>query len=258
LNEQGVNVLENKILPKVSFLNEMNFYSWKNQSWIIYTDEIGKIKVYSINQNTTKTIATKAGSAQKPIEVFIQNNRPIGVYVGNKETQTIDLNKLKVAKTYPVIPTTALRLNTGGIPAFMYQQKEELVKLDYASGKVNFGTFNAIQKLKIISIEKRNFISFISAGKLYVFDENGGLFKQIQTPISDVVDYDITIKNGNLFIAFLDGLENKVVICDAKGGVLRRDLEGKNTVFISSKGIALNVLSEGNGYAVQYYDVLKK
>lgn len=258
LNESGVNMLDGKVLPKGSFLNEVNFYRWKNQSNIIYSDEVGKIKNYTVEKNSTKTILVKAGSTQRAIEAFVQNNRLVGIYLGDRGTQTIDLDKYKALKVHPVIPSDALLYKEGGQPYVVYYQKGELMRLDYTSKKTSVGMFNEIQKLRLNAIGQRTFVTLISSNKLYIYDDKGGLFKQIAIPISDVVDYDIVLVNGQLFIAFLDGLENKVVVCDANGNILRRDIEGKGSVFISAKGTQLNIMSEGNGYAVQYYDVLKK
>lgn len=256
LSEQGTSVLDDKILPQPYFLNEVNFYRWKNQSYLIYSDKVNQIKNYNVTSNTTKAIAIKTGVIHSPIVVFIQNNRLIGVIAGEQGTQTVDLGKNKSIKLHPIIPSTALLLKNSGSPFYIYSQKDELSKLDYASGKTKIGDFKGLQKIKITSIGTQAFISFISNNKLFVYDENGSLFKQIAFPISDVSDYDITIMNGKLFASFLDGLENKIIICDEKGAILKRDLEGKNSVFLSSKGNSLNVISEGNGYAVQYYNVL--
>lgn len=74
--------------------------------------------------------------------------------------------------------------------------------------------------------------------------------------VSDLQDYDIIFSNNTLYTVLLDGLENKIIITDANGSVLRNNLEGKHLVFASISKGSLNIISEGNGYVVQYYDVL--
>ncbi len=258
LTEQGINVLENQFAPKQEFLNEVNLYSWKNQSNLIYIDEKGKIKNTKIAKGNIHTISTSAGSTTKKIEVFAQNSRLIGVVTGDKASETIDLDRFKAVKKHPVITPDAIRYKASGVCYFIYHQDGRVLKTDYTSSKSILGDYKTIRLLKNTIIDNKNYISFISSNTLYLYNEEGALMKKVVISNSDLQDYDICFINNKLYIAFLDGLENKVIITNETGTILRKDLEGKNFVFLSNSKNQLNILSEGNGYVVQYYNVLQK
>ncbi len=256
LTEQGQNIIENQVLPKVEFLNEVNFYRWKNNAHLIYSDEKGFIRDFWTEKKSISTVTSNVNNKKK-IEVFAQNNRIIGLNTNNVNTETIDLDKRKVLKKYPIIPADALRYKANGNVYFVHYQENELMKLDYMSVKTSLGKYQDMRQLKLSTIDNKNYISFVSASKLYVLDENGTVLKTVALAVSDLQDYDIIFVGNTLYTVLLDGLENKIVVTDASGNILRNNLEGKRLVFASVSKGSLNIISEGNGYVVQYYDVLK-
>lgn len=257
LNEKGTNILENVLTFKQDFVNEVNLYRWKNQTNLVYIDETSQIKHSSADGKSLKSIPVTAGNTTKKIEIFAQNGRIIGLVTGEKATQTLDLSKNKSIKNHPVIPADALRLKSGGNINFFDYQDGKLIKLDYTSSRTVIDNFADIKQLKNIQINTQSFVTFISNHKLHIYNENGTIFRKIDLPVNDLQSYDICFINNKLYAAFLDGLENKIIVTDGEGKVLKDNLEGKNYIFMSTKGNALNLLSEGNGYAVQYYNVLQ-
>lgn len=258
LNEQGDNLLENQFTPKQEFMNEVNLYSWKNQYNLIYIDEAGKAKNSTIAKGKINTITIDAGSTIKKIEVFAQNGRVIGAINGDKATETLDLDKFKAVKKHPVITPDAIRYKASGLCYYVYYQGGQVVKADYSSKKSILGSYKSTRLLKNSIIDNKNYISFISSNTLYIYNESGEMMKKTALPNGDIQDYDIHFLHNKLYIALLDGLENKIIITSEDGTILRKDLEGKNFVFLSNSKNQLNILSEGNGYAVQYYQVLQK
>lgn len=257
LTEQGTNILDNMFAPKKEFVNEANLYRWKNQTNLIYIDEAAQIKHCSADGKSVKSIPVTAGNTTKKIEIFAQNGRIIGLLTGEKATQTIDLSKNRSIKNHPVIPSDALRLKAGGSINFFDFQDGKLIRSDYTSSKTVIDNFPDIKQLKSIPVNTQTFVTFISYHKLHIYNENGNLIRKIDVPVSDLQSYDICFINNKLYAAFLDGLENKISVADGEGKVLKDNLEGKNYIFMSVKGNTLNLLSEGNGYAVQYYNVLQ-
>lgn len=254
-SESGTNVLENKVKPATAFNNEVNLYRWKNQTHLIYSDQTGIVKNWNATSNRANTVKVSAGNASQKIEVFAQNGRLIGLYMGAENTETLDLDKFKAVKKHPAISNDAVRYKSKGIVYFVAFQEEKLERLEYNSAKQTVGTFPEIQQLRIVELETATYFTLISKDVLYIYNEDATLHKKIAVPSRDVQDYDIAIFQNKLYVTFLDGLENKIILTDTNGSVIRRNLEGKHSVFLSVSKGNLNVLTEGNGYAVQYYNV---
>lgn len=253
-NEQGSNLLENL---SANFQNELNFYRWKNVSNFIMADA-GKVSIFNEQGKFNKPINHQAGNTTHKIEVFAQNGQIIGLITGDRQTQTINLGTNKVVKSHPVLPVDAIRFKSNGTVNLFDLQNSQLVKLDYASKKTELGSFKDAKSLRFINTPTANYLSLIGNHKLTVFNDHGVLVKAIELPTNDIQSYDLCLVNGQFFFTFLDGLENKIIVTDANGKVLQNNLEGKNSVAISARGNAITVTSEGNGYLVQYYNVLNQ
>lgn len=255
-SEAGDNLLENSKIGTNGFGNEVNLYRWKNIAYLVYIDKSKKVVHQALNNNFIKFINHSSGNTQKIIDVFVQNGRVIGVIRGDQHTQTIDLSKDRVLKNYPVIPNETISLKEGGKIRYFGYQNGKFISFDYTSRNQNtLEELPNFSQFKSISINNKTFLSFISYQKLHLFDALGNKIKTINLPSNDISNYDIYF-NGNQFnFGFVDDLQNKITVTDGNGKIIKGGLEGKNIVFLSFSKSQLNILTEGNGYAVQYYGI---
>jgi len=257
--ENGENKLAGVFAPKDHFYNEVNLYRWRNATQWLYSDENNLVKHADVNFKHIKVIRNTAETTTAKVEAFAQFGHIYGLIRGQKYTLTLDLDKNRVLKKYPTIPFDALAVKVNGDPHFFSFSNGNLVEYNYngKTRKITNASKPTMQKL--IEVDNtRTYLTYVTGNKLMIYDEKGGLVKQLTIPNNTLQSYDICYLNGQLYAGFVDGLENKLYITDGNGKVLRKDLESKKYVFLSSGRNQLNAITEGNGYAVQYYNLLGK
>lgn len=256
--EFGENLMNTIKTPINTYLNEVNFYRWKNISYLVYADTPHQIRLLSLQNGSNKAIKHAINGNLQKAEVFVQNGQVIGLIYNSEAAQTINLTNAKALKVRSGIPSNFIAMKNNGTLELVGYNNEKLAVLDYAGAQRNIDNFAELKQMKIINIENKNYIAFISYQVLHVYTHDFKKVASFNLPTNGIQDYDICLVNGELVAGFIDGLENKAFIINKDNKVISDEVEAKDYLFLSYSKNRLNLLTVGNVYAVQYYDILKK
>jgi hypothetical protein len=219
---------------------------------LLHIDSRGKL-LNSLKMNV--------GNVKNPVDVFMQKGNLIAVVPGSERTQTVNLQKHKIVKTHESMPQDRVAVGSENGPNYFAVQNGSLKKLDYTGKETVLANYPNAKQFKLIEGKNFTYISFISYNKIHVLNQQGVKLFQFDIPFKELASYDvITLQNGKTFIAMIDAIENNLYVIDRSGrNYTQKPLEGKEQVILSEKGNNnLVVTTSGNGFVVQYFDVLKQ
>jgi hypothetical protein len=163
-------------------------------------------------------------------------------------------------KTHGALAQNRVTIKENSGPNYYAFNRGQLQRSDYTGAEITLANYPDAENLKLISGENFNYIAFTSYNKIHVLNERGIKMFQFDIPFRELASFDvITLQNGKTYVAMIDGIENNLYVYDNKGKAYTpKPLEGKGNVFLSEKGSNnLVVSTTGDGFIVQYFDVLK-
>lgn len=257
-NERGGSWVDETRLPQGDFLNEVNLYHWKGISYLIFESQAGRIRVVPLDgKSTARTIQHSLGSPLNKILFFEQNGKPIGLAFNASHSETINLSNYKLLKKRNGFPLNFKEFSHNGEIGFVGFEGGKLLFFDYTGENQTVDVFQNPSHLKVLHIDNKDYITFMSANKLVVYSANLKQITAFNLPENGIQDYDVCLVNGAWMAGFIDGLENKAFVVNDKNQILSKEVEAKNYLFMSVSKNTLNMLTVGNGYAVQYYNLLQ-
>ncbi len=241
--------------------NPVTYFRWKGVGSFVVMNEKNQLLQFDNHGRELKVINTTAGNTTLPIAVFGQNGNLIATINGSDKTQTMNLERHRFLKNHALIAPKNVQVKTKNGPAYYSFKNNVLQRQDYTGAAITLGTYQDAKDLKLIEGTDFLYIAFSAYHKIHVLNQEGIKMFQIDIPFRELAAYDvITLRNGKTYIAMIDGLENNIYLFDSKGNsLLAKPLEGKDEVNLSEKGTNnLVITTSGNGFVVQYFNVLNK
>lgn len=260
IDQNGNNHEGFPIKTTASMTNPVSFYRWKNQGYFVVMNDNNQMIHFNEKGKELKVFKTSCGEVSKGIDVFVQNGNLIAVISGNANTQTINLAKYKAIKNHPVLPSERLSSKATEEPKYYSLKDGHLIRQEYNGTSTILGNYPNAKQMKLSEGQGYTYISFVSYNKIHVLNDKGIKLFQIDIPFKELAAYDvITLKNGKTYIAMIDAIENNLYLFDSKGkNYTPKPLEGKDELLLSEKGNGnLLITTSGNGFVVQYFDLLK-
>lgn len=240
--------------------SEVNFYRYKNQSYLIGIENNQKLVQWDESRKELRPVTVSAGKVINKVDVFVQNNNLIAVVSGDKATQTINLQKYKVVKNHPVLPQDRLSIKDNEGPKYYTFNDGHLAKYEYNGKSLVLGNYPNARKVKYIE-GAFSYITFESYNKIHILNAQGVKMAQVDVPFKELSGYDvITLRNGKTYVAMIEGIENNLYLFDTKNNsMLKKPLEAREKVLLSEYGNGnLQITTVGNGFIIQYFDVLNQ
>ena len=240
--------------------SEVNFYRYKNQSYLIGIENNQKLVQWDESRKELRPVTVSAGKVTNKVDVFVQNNNLIAVVSGDKATQTINLQKYKVVKNHPVLPQDRLSIKDNEGPKYYTFNDGHLAKYEYNGKSLVLGNYPNARKVKYIE-GAFSYITFESYNKIHILNAQGVKMAQVDVPFKELSGYDvITLRNGKTYVAMIEGIENNLYLFDTKNNsMLKKPLEAREKVLLSEYGNGnLQITTVGNGFIIQYFDVLNQ
>lgn len=241
--------------------NPVTYYRWKGVGNFVLMNEKNQLMHFDNNGRELEVVNTSAGNTTLPIAVFGQKGNLIATINGSEKTQTMNLERHRFLKSHDVISQNNVMVKTKDGPAYYSFKDGSLQRQDYTGSTIVIGSYKDAKDLKLVEGSDFNYIAFSAYHKIHVLNQEGIKMFQVDIPFRELASFDvITMRNGKTYIAMIDGIENSIYLFDSKGNsILSKALEGKDEVNLSEKGANnLVITTSGNGFVVQYFNVLKK
>lgn len=261
INESGQNMAGFPFQIENNATNGVSFFKSKGVSNLLVMNESEQLLHIDSRGRLINSLKMKVGIVKNPVDVFSQKGNVIAVVSGSEKTQTVNLQKHKVVKTHQTIVQDRVSVNTEGGPNYFSVQNGSLRQIDYTGNETILANYPNAKQFKLIEGKNYTYISFVSYNKIHVLNQQGVKLFQFDIPFKELASYDvITLENGKTFAALIDGIENNLFVLDRSGrNYTPKPLEGKEQVILSEKGNGnLVVTTSGNGFVVQYFDILKQ
>lgn len=241
--------------------NSVAYFRWKGVGNFLIVDEKNQLLHLDNRGRELDVMKLNVGTCKNPVDVFNQKGNLIAVVSGSENTQTINLQRHRVVKTHAAIPQERITIKGNDGPSYYSFERGELQRQDYTGAEITLANYPDPGHFKVIEGKNFKYIAFSSYNKIHVLNERGIKMFQFEIPFRELASYDIiTLQNGKTYIAMIDAIENNLFVFDNSGKCYtEKPLEGKSNVLLSEKGSNnLVVTTSGNGFIVQYFDVLKK
>lgn len=241
--------------------NPITYYRWKGVGSFVLMNENNQLVHFDNNGRELEVIKTSAGKTTLPVTVFAQKGNLIATINGSNKTQTMNLERHRFLKSHHVINQNSVSVKTKDGPAHYSFKNGSLQRQDYTGSSISLGNYQDPNDLRLIEGSDFLYLAFSAYHKIHVLNQEGIKMFQIEIPFRELGAFDvITLQNGKTYVALIDGIENSLYLFDSKGkSILAKPLEGKDQVNLSEKGASNLVIStSGNGFMVQYFNVLKK
>lgn len=243
-------------------MNSASFYRWKNAGNILIVDDKNQLIQFDQKGRQTDVLKLNIGICKNAVDVFTQKGNLIAVASGSERTQTINLLRFKIVKTHEAaIAQKRVSVEGNDGPSYYSFEKGQLQRQDYTGAEITLANYPDPEQVKLIEGKNYKYIAFSSYNKIHVLNERGIKLFQFEIPFRELASFDvITLQNGKTYAAMIDAIENNLYLYDNSGRCYtEKPLEGKGTVLLSEKGSNnLVITTSGNGFVVQYFDVLKK
>lgn len=244
-----------------SATNPVTYYRWKGVGNFVLMNDKNQLVHIDNNGRELEVVKTSAGNTILPITVFGQKGNLIATINGTDRTQTMNLERHRFLKDHKLIEQKSVMVKAKEGPAYYAIKNGSLQRQDYTGAAIILGNYKDAANLKIIEGSDFLYVAFSAYHKIHVLNEEGIKMFQVDIPFRELASFDvITLQNGKTYIAMIDGIENSLYLFDSKGNsILKKPLEGKDEVNLSEKGANnLVITTSGNGFVVQYFDVLRK
>lgn len=241
--------------------NSVTYYRWKNTGNFLVVDDKNQLIQFDQKGRQTDVLKLNVGNCKNAVDVFNQKGNLIAVASGSERTQTVNLVKFRIVKTHEsAIAQERVAVKGGEGPSYYSFEKGGLQRQDYTGAEITLANYPAPEQFKLIEGKNYKYIAFSSYNKIHVLNERGVKLFQFEIPFRELASFDvITLQNGKTYIAMIDGIENNLYVYDNSGRCYtEKPLEGKGSVLLSEKGSNnLVITTSGDGFVVQYFDVLK-
>ena len=261
INESGQNLAGFPYQIENNATNGVSIFKSKNNSNLVVIDEREQLLHIDSKGKLLNSLKMNVGRVKNPVDVFTQKGNLIAVVTGSERTQTVNIQKHKIVKTHEAMPQERVAVNSESGPNYFTVQNGALKKMDYTGGETILSNYPNAKQFKVIEGKGFTYISFVSYNKIHVFNQQGVKLFQFDIPFKELASYDvITLQNGKTYVAMIDAIENNLYVLDRSGrNYTPKPLEGKEQVILSEKGNGnLVVTTTGNGFVVQYFDILKQ
>jgi hypothetical protein len=241
--------------------NPVTYYRWKGVGNFVLMNDKNQLMHFDNNGRELEVVKTSAGNTTLPITVFGQKGNLIATINGTDRTQTMNLERHRFLKDHKLIEQKSVVVKAKEGVAYYSFKNGSLQRQDYTGSSIILGNYQDAENLKIIEGSDFLYIAFSAYHKIHILNEEGIKMFQIDIPFRELASYDvITLQNGKTYVAMIDGIENSLYLFDSKGNsILKKPLEGKDEVNLSEKGNNnLVITTSGNGFVVQYFNVLRK
>lgn len=241
-------------------VNSVSYFRWKGVGNFLIVDTKNQLIHFDNKGRELDVVKVNVGDCKNPVDVFNQKGNIVAVVSGSEKTQTVNLLRHKVMKSHGALPQNRVTVKENAGPNYYAFNKGQLQRSDYTGAEITLANYPDAQNLKLIEGENFKYIAFTSYNKIHVLNERGIKMFQFDIPFRELTSFDvITLQNGKTYVAMIDGIENNIFVFDNKGkSYTPKPLEGKSNVFLSEKGNSnLVVTTSGDGFIVQYFDVLK-
>lgn len=249
------------IVMEASATNPVTYYRWKGVGSFVIMNDKNQLVHYDNNGRELEVVNTNAGNVTLPVTVFGQKGNLIATINGTDKTQTMNLERHRFLKSHGVIDQNSVAVKTKDGPAYYSFKNNSLQRQDYTGATIVLGNYKDAQGLRMVDGSDFLYVAFSAYHKIHVLNEEGIKMFQVEIPFRELASFDvITLQNGKTYVAMIDGIENSIYLFDSKGNsILSKPLEGKDEVSLSEKGANnLVITTSGNGFVVQYFNVLKK
>lgn len=240
--------------------NSVSYFRWKGVGNFLIVDVKNQLVHFDNKGRELDVVKINVGDCKNPVDVFNQKGNIVAVVSGSEKTQTVNLLRHKVMKTHGALAQNRVTIKENSGPNYYAFNRGQLQRSDYTGAEITLANYPDAENLKLISGENFTYIAFTSYNKIHVLNERGIKMFQFDIPFRELASFDvITLQNGKTYVAMIDGIENNLYVYDNKGKAYTpKPLEGKGNVFLSEKGSNnLVVSTTGEGFIVQYFDVLK-
>lgn len=241
-------------------VNSVSYFRWKGVGNFLLVDAKNQLIHFDNKGRELDAVKINVGDCKNPVDVFNQKGNIVAVVSGSEKTQTVNLLRHKVMKSHGSLPQNRVTIKENAGPNYYAFSRGQLQRSDYTGAEITLANYPDAQNLKLIEGENFKYIAFTSYNKIHVLNERGIKMFQFDIPFRELASFDvITLQNGKTYVAMIDGIENNLFVYDNKGkSYTPKPLEGKSNVFLSEKGSNnLVVNTTGDGFIVQYFDVLK-
>lgn len=255
LLNMGGALLNGQVLkPEQEFIAPANTYLYKNTVRIL-TVENNRLVQYETNFKKINHLRVDAHESNVPVFAFKQNKRYVAVVQNNQRSGSYDLDRMRSIKSYSASIPAGSIYQQAETPYFIGVSNKALIRYDYNAQAIKLGNFEDPKYFK--SLSNQGF-AFASYGKIHVFNKQGVKILQIDSPVQELADFDIlTMSNGKVYLALVDGIDNDVFLLDSKGNkVLSKGLEGRNFVRLQEVNGKLVLTTLGDQFIVQYTDLI--
>lgn len=241
--------------------NPVTYYRWKGVGSFVLMNDKDQLMHFDNNGRELEVVKTSAGNTTLPITVFGQNGNLIATINGSSKTQTLNLERHRFLKNHKLIEQNSISIKTKEGPVHYSLKNGSLKRQDYTGSTITLGNYQDAKNLRLIEGSDFTYITFSAYNKIHVLNQQGIKMFQVDVPFRELASYDvITLQNGKTYVAMIDGIENSLYLFDSKGNsIFTKALEGKDEVNLSENGgNNLVITTSGNGFVVQYFNVLKK
>lgn len=241
--------------------NPVTYFRWKGVGNFVVMNDQDQLMHFDNNGRELEVVNTNAGNTILPITVFGQKGNLIATINGANKTQTMNLERHRFLKSHSLIAQNSITVKTKDGPVYYSFKEGVLQRQDYTGSSITLGNYKDASGLRLVEGSDFSYIAFSAYHKIHVLNQEGIKMFQVDIPFRELASFDvITLQNGKTYVAMIDGIENSLYLFDSKGkSILPKPLEGKDEVTLSENGgNNLVITTSGNGFVVQYFNVLKK
>lgn len=254
LDPKGNNYKGFPILLQNQPSSEAVFFDGKKGKNLVFVSTNNTINKYNGHGKFLKSNKLSISPNDTPPFVFKNNKQNFAVISGINGGQLIKLDNLSKQNAFPSLEKNTVFCATESTPALFYVDKGKLIRNDFNGKKSIAGNYPHIQLLQTIKGNTRNFISFISDNKFYIFDGNGKEIRSITLPNSNISNYQVlTLEDGSSIFGFLDSIENTIYLYNTQGKkITSTDFEGQEVFCISEIPEGILITTKGKNLIIQY------
>lgn len=241
--------------------NNATYYRVRNTGNFLFVDDKNQLVQLDQKGRQTDVLKLNIGTCRNAADVFNQKGNLIAVISGSERTQTVNLTKFRIVKTHEAaIAQERVSVKGNDGPSYYSFRKGELQRQDYTGAEMTLANYPEPDQFRLIEGKNYKYIAFNSYNKIHVLNERGIKLFQFEIPFRELSSFDvITLQNGKTYVAMIDAIENNLYLYDNSGRCYtEKPLEGKGSVLLSEKGSNnLVITTSGNGFVVQYFDVIR-
>lgn len=255
--QTGGNV--NEFPLAMNIRNSVSTYRWNGQSHFLAVNTNNELVQIDEIGRAIRRLKITAADVEDEVDVYKNGKVLTAVITGSNRAQAVDLDRNRILKFSANIPKKHLQLKSESNFVYFVREGNILQKYTLDNRKTAIVNAKDLGNVKKIYRGKEQFVAYRDKNTIVVLDNRGNAVQRITVAVEDIEDFDIiTTRNGNTYLAVLEGIENNIYLFDSAGKkIADKSFEGKERVKLSEDQGRLTITSSLDRNIIQHYDVLK-